>query len=102
MPAVCLALLTAIAFNAQLSGTPAAARISKKHAQRSFTVGTPSMVVERAVAAEHSPVVLYFDDSVELLRADCDELLQLRKKLMRASCAISRSANVLGALQRLA
>ena len=71
------------------------------------------MVVERASATEHSPFVLDFDEcfelkslpnyqlhmnalstrtSVELLRADCDELLQLRKKLMRASGATSRSA----------
>ena len=82
MAAVSLAPLIAIVLNAQLSGTPASARISKKHAQRSFTVGTPSMVVERAAAAEHSGFVLYFDDFVELLRVDCYELLQLRKKLM--------------------
>ena len=67
-------------------------------------VGATSTVVERAASAEHSLFVLYFDEclepkslpnyqlhltalytstSVELFRADCDELLQLHKNLMR-------------------
>ena len=97
MPAVCLALLTTIALNAQLSGTVYAARSLKKHAQQSlwFAVGAAPTVVERTAAAEHSLFVLYLDrccepkslpdqqlhlselltrTSDELFRADCDEL----------------------------
>ena len=68
MAAVPLAPLTAIALNALLSGTAAAERSSKRHAQRSllrFAVRVLSTVVERAAAAEHSPFVLFFDECLE-------------------------------------
>ena len=63
MAAVGFRPVTVIAFNAQLSGTAAASRSWKKHAQRSlwFAVGAPPTVVQRAAAAEHSLFVLYLD-----------------------------------------
>ena len=90
----------------ELFGTAAAARSSKKHAQRSllwFVVGPPSTIVERVAAAEHSFFVLYFNEcrepeslpnqqlhlsalftrtSLQLLRADCNELCSCA----RSSC----------------